>query len=70
MMTSGIRVHVRHVRAACYCTRGLRTWLREHDIDITDFVKNGAPVEQIEAVGDPMALRVAQLAREEAANGR
>ena len=67
---SGIIVKVRHVRAAMYCTRGMRAWLQLHGFDVNDFVKNGMPVEQMEATGDAMALRVAAVAREEAEDGR
>lgn len=63
---SGIIVRVKHVRAAMFCTRGMRDWLVLHGFDVTDFVKNGMPVEQMEATGDAMALRVAAVARKEA----
>lgn len=70
-MSAGIVVQVRHVRAAQFCTRGMRVWLIEHGFDVTAFVKHGVPIEQWEATGDPLALRVAAIARQEAAeNGR
>lgn len=67
---SEITVHVRHVRAAYFCTRGMREWLALHGFDITDFVKNGMPIEKWEATGDALALRVAEIARKEAEDGR
>lgn len=69
-MSSGIRVHVRHVRAAMFCTRGMREWLQAHGFDITDFVKNGLPIEKWEATGDALALKVSAIARKEAEDGR
>lgn len=65
-----ITVHVRHVRAAMFCTRGMREWLVHHGFDVTDFVKNGMPIEKWEATGDALALRVASIARKEAEDER
>lgn len=65
-----IIVHVRHVRAAMFCTRGMREWLVYHGFDVTDFVKNGMPIEKWEATGDALALRVAEIARKEAEDER
>lgn len=68
---SGIRVTVRHIRAALDgCYPGARAFARRHGLDAHEMVRNGLPVEQIEATGDAMALRVAAYAREEAARGR
>lgn len=69
-MSCGIRVHVRHVRAAMFCTRGMREWLHAHGFDITDFVKNGMPIEKWEATGDALALKVGEIARKEVEDGR
>ena len=63
---SEIIVKVGHVRAAMFCTRGMREWLVQHGFDVTDFVKNGMPVEKWEATGDALALRVSAIARKEA----
>jgi len=63
-------VHMRHVRAARYCARGMRQWFEFHGLDVADFLKNGIPVEKFEATGDAMALRVAEIARKEAEDGR
>lgn len=67
---SKVIVRVNHVRAALFCTRGMREWLVLHGFDITDFVKNGIPIEKWEATGDALALRVSAIARKEAEDGR
>lgn len=69
-MSSGIIVHVRHVRAAMLCTRGMREWLTHHGFEISDFVRDGLPVETLEATGDEFALRACAVARKEAGDGR
>lgn len=69
-MSGGIRVHVRHVRGALLCTRGMRQWLQSNGFDITEFVKHGVPVEKLEATGDAFALKVCAIARKEAEDGR
>jgi hypothetical protein len=61
-----IIVTVAHVRAEKLCTRGMREWLAHHGIEIGDFVKNGIPIETLEATGDALALRVCARARMEA----
>lgn len=66
---SGITIYMRHVRAASYCSRGMREWFALHGFDVSDFLKNGIAVEKFEATGDAMALRVADIARKEAENG-
>lgn len=65
-MTSQVMVHIRHVRAVNLCSGGTRTWFRQHDFDWDEFLTNGLPVEMFEASGDPLALRVAGAARQEA----
>lgn len=67
MTTSGIRVFRRHLAAAQICARGSRLWFEQYKIDYMDYLKNGVPVEIMEATGDHFALLVSRLAREEAA---
>ncbi len=67
---SGIIVRVRHVRAAMLCTRGMRDWLTLHGFDVGDFVRDGLPIEKLEATGDEFAMRVCAVARKEAEDGR
>jgi hypothetical protein len=61
-VTSGVLVHMRHIRAARLCGRGTREWFAFHGIDMLR-LKEGVPVEEIEATGDKMALEVAAIAR-------
>jgi hypothetical protein len=41
--------------------------LQTTGLELAGVSRQGLPVEQVEATGDPMALRVAAIAREEAA---
>lgn len=59
-------VHIRHVRAAHFCTRGMREWLAHHGYDLGDVVRNGIPIEELEATGDALVKRVCDEARKEA----
>lgn len=59
-----IRVKMNHIRAAKMCSRGARQWFERHGLDWSTFLREGLPVEEIEATGDAMALRVARVARE------
>jgi len=56
-------VTMRDVRAAKMCSRGARDFLKKHDFDWSDFLKNGVTPEQLEATGDAMAIKVAEVAR-------
>ena len=60
-----ILVRVEHVRRARFCTAGLRVWLTRHDLDIMQMIRPGIPIEQLEATGDELALRVCAVARAE-----
>jgi hypothetical protein len=63
-------VKMSHIRAAGYCARGLRPFLERHGIDRRQLVSCGIPVSVVEATGDAMAMRVAEIARKEVSNGR
>jgi hypothetical protein len=69
---SGIRVTMRHVRAAKICGPGIRPWFANFDPELRQrFRREGIPVEEVEAMKDAFADRVAAQARKEAAdNGR
>jgi hypothetical protein len=61
-----------HVRAAGLCAPGARVWARWavlHGIDWKRFVREGLPVDQLEATGDHFAIAVATIARREVAHG-
>lgn len=62
--TSGVLVYMRHIRAAKICAKGAIEWFAHQNIDIRR-LKDGLPVEVLEATGDKMALDVARIARED-----
>jgi hypothetical protein len=68
-VTSGIRVHPRHIRAARLCMNGCRVWYERHGLSWSEFVSNGTPVEWLESTGDKFALDVAKIARDEHGRG-
>lgn len=60
-----IMVTWRHVRAAGYCIHvGARRWCAANGVDFRALMGDGVPVEQIEAIDDEMAQRVAKVARD------
>lgn len=64
---STILVTGEHIREARLCVRGARQWFALHHLDFDHFIRHGYPVEVIEATGDVLGLKVAQIARDEAA---
>ncbi len=59
-----ILVQMSHIRKARMCSRGARSFFIRHGLDWTAFLHEGVPVEQLEATGDAMALKVAKVARD------
>jgi hypothetical protein len=59
-------VRIQHVRAVPLCTRGARAWFAHNGLSWDDFLSNGVPASTLEALGDPMAARAVEKAREEA----
>lgn len=64
-VTSGVIVRTRHMREGKMCVNGSREWFEHRGLNWREFVKNGLPVEIIEATGDETALRVCRIARAE-----
>lgn len=62
-----VMVRMSDVRAVHMCSGGARAFFRRHNLDWSAFLKEGLPVETIEATGDAMALRCAAHARARAA---
>lgn len=62
-VTSGVVVRMKHIRLASLCAKGTREWFAHHDLNYSDFLSNGIPVEVMEATGDQMALKVCEIAR-------
>lgn len=58
-----IMVHMIHIRKAKMCSRGARKFVERNNLDWAAFLREGLPVEVIEATGDAMALQVAEVAR-------
>lgn len=68
-VTSEIRIHMRHLRAAKICPDAEEFFVA-NNLNWRDFVRNGIPVSVIQEIGDPIALRAAAEAIKEAENGR
>lgn len=58
-----VMVRMEHVRAARQCSRGARAFFTRHGLDWERFLRNGVPVELLEATGDAMAIKVCEVAR-------
>lgn len=60
-----VTVTMKHVRQACMCSRGARTFFQRYGLDWQTFLKQGLPASVIAATGDAMALQVVEVAREQ-----
>ena len=58
-----MNVTMRDVREAKMCSRGARLFLQRHGIEWTTFLNQGVTPEMLEATGDAMAIKVAEVAR-------
>ncbi len=67
---SGAIVTLVHCRRLGYCSRGLRGFFKRHGLDWQQFRDAGLPAEVIEATGNAMAMRAAELARAELEGGQ
>lgn len=67
---SDIMVRMKHVRMAKLCSGGARDWFASYDLPWNEFITTGLPVEVIENTNDPFGLRVAEIARKDALDGR
>jgi hypothetical protein len=54
-----------HLRAAGYCNREPRKWFQKQGLSWTEFVTVGIPESVLVATGDPLALNVVEIARQE-----
>lgn len=70
MSSEPIIVRMKHIRAARICASGARHWFLQRGWNWTQFLASGRAVEDFEDSGDTFAMRVAEIAREEAARGR
>jgi len=65
-------VYVRHCRMVIdntYCTPGIRGFFARHNLDLSNFLKNGIESEILIATGDSMALKVVEAAEAEENDG-
>ena len=60
-------ITTKHLQPVAYCARGARRWFEEHGLDWSKFVFEGYPEEVILATGDPMAIKLVEQARLDAA---
>jgi hypothetical protein len=60
-------VTIRHLREAGMCSREPRKWFAKQGLSWTEFVTNGLPEEVLIATGDPLAMKVVEIARVEIA---
>lgn len=49
-----------------YCVRGMGAWFERYGMNLREFLKNGYPVERIEATNDEFGLKAAAIARKRA----
>lgn len=53
-------VKPKHCHQVGYCMRQVRPWLEVNGFSVRDFVHNGIPVEDLEATGDQLAIRICE----------
>jgi hypothetical protein len=56
---------MKHLRAANMCNREPRIFCQRQGWSWQEFLEHGFTAEQLEATGDPMAIRVAAIARQD-----
>lgn len=56
---------MKHIRKAGMCSRGLRRFAAERNLDLDEFLKNGMPVEEAKKIDDAMVQRVVAIAEED-----
>lgn len=64
-MSEPVIVRMRHIRQARLCSDGARGFWARHNLDWTDFLKNGIDADKLAATGDANALKVVEVARGE-----
>ena len=53
---------LQHFRALGYCNRGIRASLKSKGVEWSYFLDNGLDSEWLRSTGNPMAIKVADLA--------
>ena len=54
-------ITIRDARKLKYCSRGIREFCDRHDLDYTNFIKNGIDCSDLLETGDSMAIRLVEL---------
>lgn len=55
-------IRMKHLRAAGMCNREPRKWFKDRGFSWSDFLTNGISIQKIIDTGDPLALKVAEIA--------
>ena len=58
-----IIITMRHLRQVAYCSSGGRLFFERHNLDWSDFLKNGISSDRLAATKDAMAMKVIEAAR-------
>lgn len=62
-MSTETVITIDHVRAVGLCVNGTRTWFARHGLDFRGFLRDGIDADTLLDIGDAMALRVVEHAR-------
>lgn len=62
-MTEDFTIYMSDIRAAKMCSKGTRDFFCKHNLDWSDFLKNGVPASSLLNTNDHMARRVVEVAR-------
>ena len=57
------KVTVHHARRAGYCLLGCRAFAKRHNLNWKKFVREGLDAEELERLGDAIAMKVVEIAR-------
>jgi len=61
-----VKAYPRHLREDHLCMGGSREFFKQHGLSWMDFLENGILADDLAATGNPMAIKVAENARNEA----
>lgn len=63
MTSSGIIIRMPDIRRVLMCGRGTQGWFRLRGLDYDRFIREGFPIEELEAIDCLMARQVCSAAR-------
>jgi hypothetical protein len=63
-VVSGIIIRMPDIRRALMCGRGPGAWFRLRKLDYSRFIREGYPIEELEAIDCEMSKKVCAKARE------